>query len=245
MRICLIRHSMTEGNKKKRYIGRTDEELCPEGVELLWKNMRRRSGLKDTLCGYPDVQAVFVSPMKRCIQTSEILYPEKEYTVVEKLRECDFGIFENRNYQELSDCPAYQEWIDSGGTLPFPEGESREEYVRRTLEGFRQVLKLCRERDILRAALVVHGGTIMSIMERYARLEDGCPAGSYYDYQVGNGEGYELGITESDMDDNCSGSRICSGSDSGGSQMAVSSGADDRTSDYRYGKNYQKLFPEE
>lgn len=229
----------------KRYIGRTDEELCPEGVELLHTKMHQRSGLSDTIYGYPDVQAVFVSPMKRCIQTAQILYPGQEYFVVEKLKECDFGLFENRNYQELSGCPEYQDWIDSGGTLPFPEGESREVYVCRTLEGFRQVLKTCRERKIQRAALVVHGGTIMSIMERYARLEDGRPAGSYYDYQVGNGEGYELRITESDMDDNCGGSRICTGSDSGGSQMAVSSGAADRASDYRYGKNYQKLFSED
>ena len=39
------------------------------------------------------------------------------------------------------------------------------------------------------AALIVHGGTIMSIMDAYA-----CPKGSYFEFQVGNGEGYELVI---------------------------------------------------
>ena len=242
MKIYLIRHSMTEGNLKKRYIGRTDEDLCQEGIELLKEKMGEHAGNQGKTCGYPPVQAVFVSPMRRCIQTAEMIYPGQKYTIVELLKECDFGLFENRNYLELSDCPEYQEWIDSGGMLPFPEGESREVFIRRTLKGFREVLDQCRNQKLESAALVVHGGTIMSIMEQYACLENGWPSGSYYDYQVGNGEGYELRITESDMDDYCSGSRICAGSDPGRSQVAVSSGEADRSSDYRNGKNYQKLF---
>lgn len=34
---------------------------------------------------------------------------------------------------------------------------------------------------------VIHGGTIMAIMERFAK-----PAGSYYDYQAQNGRGFIL-----------------------------------------------------
>lgn len=37
--------------------------------------------------------------------------------------------------------------------------------------------------------------------ERYAVKEDGTPAGSYYDYQIKNGEGYELRISENDIYD--------------------------------------------
>ena len=66
MKIYLIRHSMTEGNKEKRYIGTTDESLCPEGIQLLEK----KKGM------YPEVTYVYVSPMKRCMQTAEIIYPE-------------------------------------------------------------------------------------------------------------------------------------------------------------------------
>lgn len=221
MKIYLIRHSMTEGNRLKRYIGTTDEDLCEEGIALL-------RGRK-----YPNVQEIYVSPMKRCCQTADMIYPGKAYTVVEELAECDFGLFENKNYQELADCVQYQEWIDSNGTLPFPEGESREAFIERSLRGFEKVVKQCRESGIHTAALVVHGGTIMSIMERYAY-----PLGDYYDYQVGNGEGYEL-ILE---DDNSGVRRIRTGSDLGRSQVDVSSGASDRASDYGVGKNYKRLF---
>ena len=48
MRIYLIRHSMTKGNKEKRYIGTTDESLCLEGIQLL----EERKGM------YPEVTYV-------------------------------------------------------------------------------------------------------------------------------------------------------------------------------------------
>ena len=50
MRIYLIRHSMTKGNKEKRYIGTTDESLCLEGIQLL----EERKGM------YPEVTYVYV-----------------------------------------------------------------------------------------------------------------------------------------------------------------------------------------
>lgn len=206
----------------KRYIGKTDEPLCTEGIELL----RQRS--------YPDVQRIYTSPLKRCRQTADIVYPGRKVTVIHELAECDFGLFENKNYRELAECEDYQKWIDSNGTLPFPGGESRQEFSRRSILGFEAALEECRRDRIERAAFVVHGGTIMSIMEKYAY-----PAGSYYDYQVGNGEGYELFIT----DDNISMDRFFAGSDLRRSQVVVSSGPADRASDYDSGTNYQKLFP--
>ena len=187
IQLYLIRHSMTAGNLKKRYIGRTDESLCPEGIVLLESYIQKNI--------YPEVQRVYVSPMKRCMETAKLIFKENFYEV-EELRECDFGIFENKNYKELSDCPEYQAWIDSGGTMTFPEGEDPEEFRKRCVRGFEKVIKECRHDQIKSVAVVAHGGTIMSIMDRYARDENGQPDGSYYDYQVKNGEGYELIIAD-------------------------------------------------
>lgn len=220
MRIYLIRHSITEGNLWKRYIGRTDEPLCRQGIELLEGRT------------YPRVDKVYASPMKRCLQTAGIIYPDMRPVVVEELAECDFGLFENKNYQELSGYPFYQQWVDSNGTLPFPQGESKEGFTKRSLRGFDKVLEDMRKTQEDTAALIVHGGTIMSIMDAYA-----CPKGSYFEFQVGNGEGYELVITN----DMSGVGGICAGSDSGRSQMALPSGEDDRASDHNIRKNYKKL----
>ena len=111
IRLYLIRHGQTEGNKKKRYIGVTDEPLCEEGKSFL-REMK-----------YPALQAVYVSPMRRCAETAEILFPDRPVHVIEELAECDFGDFENKNYEELTGNPDYQVWIESGGTLPFPGGD--------------------------------------------------------------------------------------------------------------------------
>ncbi|WP_418418464.1 histidine phosphatase family protein [Blautia sp.] len=171
--IYLIRHGMTEGNKYQRYIGTTDEPLCPEG----------REEIKKISYGVPD--EVFVSPMIRCRETAELLFPQKRLRIIDQLAECDFGAFENKNYQELSGNRDYQAWVDSGGALPFPEGESREQFRRRTLEGFSRVVTACIREKINTAAVVVHGGTIMNIMEAY-----GQPERSFYDWHVKNGHGY-------------------------------------------------------
>lgn len=175
LKILLIRHSMTEGNLKKRYIGTTDEPLCEEGVRLVRQVF------------YPEVEAVFVSPLRRCVQTAGIIYPKHRLHIVDELAECDFGEFENKNYQELSGNARYQEWVDSGGTLPFPGGESREEFRWRCLSGFQRVVYNCMHQKISSAALIVHGGTIMNIMETYA-----CPRRSFYEWQAKNGCGYAV-----------------------------------------------------
>ena len=175
LKLWFVRHGMTEGNSHQRYIGVTDEPLCEEGRKLLEKFT------------YPAVQALFVSPLKRCRETASILFPKGEQRIVPLLAECDFGEFENKNYKELSDNPHYQEWIDSNGTLPFPGGESKEECADRNLKGFDEVLKACRDEGITEAALVVHGGTIMNIMEAYA-----LPKKAFYEWHVGNGCGLSL-----------------------------------------------------
>ena len=177
IKIWLIRHGMTEGNRHQRYIGVTDEPLCPEGIERL-KNIT-----------YPKPQAIFVSPLRRCQETAEILFPEQKVRIIDQLAECDFGAFENKNYKELSDDPRYQAWIDSNGTLPFPGGESREEFKRRNVTGFQKAVNGCLRNGISLAALVVHGGTIMNVMEEYADEDR-----SFYDWHVQNGKGYEVEI---------------------------------------------------
>ena len=177
IKIWLIRHGMTEGNRHQRYIGVTDEPLCPEGIERL-KNIT-----------YPKPQAIFVSPLRRCQETAEILFPGQKVRIIDQLAECDFGAFENKNYKELSDDPRYQAWIDSNGTLPFPGGESREEFKRRNVTGFQKAVNGCLRNGISLAALVVHGGTIMNVMEEYADEDR-----SFYDWHVQNGKGYEVEI---------------------------------------------------
>ena len=124
MKIIFIRHAKTKGNLEKRYIGVTEEPLCEAGI----------SDLKSI--SYPDCDVVISSPMKRCIQTAEIIYTNKKIVVGENLKECDFGDFEGKNYLELSANPDYQRWIDSGGTMAFSNGENPSDFKKRCIAEF-------------------------------------------------------------------------------------------------------------
>ena len=167
MKILLVRHGITSGNLEKRYIGHADEPLCPEGIAALRQ------------CSYPRCTVLVSSPMQRCLQTAAILFPEQKIYICDDLRECDFGDFEGKNYAELNENPQYQSWIDSGGTAAFPHGESPDDFRARCCEGFRQTVSKYADSDSI--AFVIHGGTIMAILSRFA-----LPHHDYFDWMTDN-----------------------------------------------------------
>lgn len=180
IRFVMIRHGATQSNKEHRYLGRTDETLSKEGREELETYRKSRC--------YPEVDRLFVSPMRRCIETAKILYPHLEPVCIPEWAEMDFGAFEGKNYIELKEDERYQRWIDSNGTLPFPEGESREAFIRRCEKGFRKMVRMASvpihaEEPGRTVGMIVHGGTIMALMSRYC-------GGDYFSYQTANGRGY-------------------------------------------------------
>lgn len=194
MEIILIRHGQTEGNKENRYIGSTDETLCQEGRMLLQK--ARRTGF------YPAVKKVYASPMKRCLETAQLLFPEAWPTLLPGLRERDFGRYEGKNYADLKDDEPYQAWVRSSGSIPFPDGEDEEEVKKRTLAAFDEaVAELKRQADTLQdtekpaAAFVVHGGTIMTILsERLTQNRN-----SYFKYMSNNGDYFRLEMDDKEL----------------------------------------------
>ncbi len=166
-KVYFIRHGATAGNLEHRYIGRTDEPLCDKGIDQADACVRE---------GVPQGDVLFVSPLLRCRQTAEILFPNMEQRIVEDLRETDFGAFEGKTANELSDDPRYSEWLDSFCSGPIPEGDSIAELKERCVQAFRECAKIgqC-------PVFVVHGGVIMSILEALALPQKG-----FYDYYVKN-----------------------------------------------------------
>lgn len=157
MKLLFLRHSLTTGNLEHRYIGcRTDEPLCLDGIALIERQAPILQEYKPEL--------LFVSPMLRCRETASRIFPNLSQIIIPDFRECDFGQFEGKNYQELSNDPAYQAWIDSGGTMPFPEGESRKDFVIRTC---RAISAIVQGNTADQIAIIAHGGTMMSILSVY------------------------------------------------------------------------------
>ncbi len=173
--IIFIRHGLTASNVKKLYAGKlNDDELCDDGINELKENVNK--GI------YPKADLVISSAKKRCIQSAEIIYKDSDIKVVEGLDEIDFGLFEGKDYNTLKNNELYIKWLESGGTIPFPEGDSREDYLIRNKEAFERILNLIDE-DKKRVAVVAHGGNIMALLNIYGGRE-------YFDSMVSAGCGY-------------------------------------------------------
>lgn len=183
--LIFIRHGATKANQEHRYLGKTDEALSKEGEQELAECMKKQI--------YPRVDCLFTSPMKRCLQTAQLLYPDKKPVKIMEWEEMDFGVFEGKNYIELQNDKRYQAWIDSNGELPFPNGESREDFMLRCDKGFGKMItelfQIIKTQEVQTIGIVVHGGTIMALLSRYY-------GGAYFDYQVKNGSGYICTVKE-------------------------------------------------
>jgi len=132
--------------------------------------------------------------MKRCIQTAGLVYDCANPFVIEEWQEIDFGRFEGKNYRELSGNAEYQAWLDSNGELPFPGGESRENFIARNRRGLEKAAKELAKRAAApnAVAAVVHGGSMMALLSTFC-------GGNYFDYQCKNGEGVLCRLTLTDV----------------------------------------------
>ncbi len=178
MQVILIRHGQTAGNAALRYIGRTDEPLSEEGVALA-----KQIGADS------EVRRVYVTPLRRTQQTAAILFPAAQQIVVDDLQEIHFGDFEGRSYTEMEHDIAYRAWVDDGCLTPCPNGESRAGFSARVCAAFEAVVRQGAEQGEKTLTFVVHGGTIMAVMEQFAR-----PKQEFYSYSVKNGQGYRCRV---------------------------------------------------
>ena len=172
--VLFFRHGLTAGNLGGRYVGATDEPLHPKGREAL---LRLRASFSE--CGITLPETVYASPLLRCRESAELLFPGVPVTVVPDFRECAFGAFEYRNFAELDGDPAYQAYVDSGGTLAFPGGEEPAAFRKRCREAFLANV------PVRRTASVVHGGTVMAVLDAFSE-----PHRDYFDWQVKNACGF-------------------------------------------------------
>lgn len=133
IKLTFIRHGEVPANKEKRYIGRTDEDLSNDGILELKKLYSTHK--------FGKIDYLFCSPMLRCRRTCDILFPNVPYTIIDEFTEMNFGKFEMKNYNDLKNDTYYQKWIDSNGTLPFPDGESQSQFISRCMSGVDKMIK--------------------------------------------------------------------------------------------------------
>ena len=182
-KIHLIRHGMTEANQDGRYIGRTDLPLSPEGLAALL-------ALKEKY-QYPGGVRFFTSPLTRCRQTLEVLYPGCQPTLVEGLSECDFGEWEGKRLMDLKGDERFLRWME-GADRSIPGGEDSEAFRTRVCAAFEGVVNDLIHAGDTEAVICTHGGVITMIMQLY-----GLPRLDPKDCLANPGQGFTLRVTPS------------------------------------------------
>lgn len=184
LKIHLIRHGATDANYDGRYIGcKTDLPLAPEGLNELRM-------LKDDI-DYPEIERLYSSPMLRCRQTGAVLYPDFEPVMVEKLKEYDFGSFENKTAAELESNPNFIPWTSGRLSAP-PGGEDNSEFIKRICVGFNKIVLDMIEGGLTESAVIMHGGAIMMLLGVSA-----VPRSKPVEWTADNGRGYSVRVTPS------------------------------------------------
>lgn len=184
-KIILLRHAKTQGNLEKRYVGSTDEGILPSEKEFLQK-------LSKHIRFQENNNFIITSLSKRCIETCSFLFDGRHPDMTsEGLREMNFGDFEYKNFQELEGNPDYQKYIDSYGESPFPNGESKREFIERVRNEFLSILTKVPQ-DERTLFFIVHGGTIMAILSEFA-----LPKQDYFSYHAEPLSGFQ-GILDYD-----------------------------------------------
>ncbi len=155
-----IRHGMTEGNLSGRYVGRQDPPVCPEGFAQMEKMVKSYR--------YPQVDTVYTSPMLRCRQTVDFLYPGVPVTAVEDIAEMSFGSFEGCLISEVRQLPEFKLWISDSRRYAPPGGENGEDFHSRISAGLNAIFMDMMKNKITKAAVVTHGGVLMTLFSVFA-----------------------------------------------------------------------------
>ena len=182
--VYLFRHGTTKGNLNAQYIGHTDLPLTSDSISELQSIKAHHH--------YPEAEAVFSSPLKRCKDSATIMFPNSNIIIIDDFIEYNFGEFEQCTAEDLKNNDDFRQWIKGDMNAKPPFGESNAEFAYRVCNAFEKVVDGCIKTGTNNVAIVGHAGVLMTILSCY-----GLPEAPMAHWQMDPGYGYKLRITPS------------------------------------------------
>ena len=140
MKLYVLRHGQTDYNKEGRFQGQNNIELNEEGIKQVKETAKILRNI--------NFDKVYVSPLKRAIDTAKIVVPDKELEIDNRIIERSFGKLEGK--EAIID---YEERIEEFNI------ESIDELERRVKNFLKDIINSC-NKNIL---VVTHGGVAQII----------------------------------------------------------------------------------
>lgn len=176
--LTLVRHGESEANVRHMLSGWLDVNLTDKG--------RRELEILRNTVKYPASEIYFSSPLKRCIETSHILFPNAEPIVRDDFREINFRSMEGWILSSKEEIDAYFEsWIEDE---PYIDEETISDVMERGSEAILRTVKECRDKGLHSATIVMHSGIMRSSVVALFNLDKS----AFLEMSVPNGLGYIL-----------------------------------------------------
>jgi len=183
-KIHLIRHGITQANLDGKYVGHVDVPLCDQGKAQLVQMVNDFE--------YPTPDALFCSPLSRCIETAQIIYGDMNPIIIPDLIEYNFGDFEGKTAEELRKNELFSQWLSGNSDFAPPFGESNAQFGKRVCGAFSKIVDGLIKTGTTNVSIVTHGGVIMAILHCFA-----VPELPMTEWLTPNGCGYTACITPS------------------------------------------------
>jgi probable phosphomutase (TIGR03848 family) len=167
--VFLIRHGENDWVGTDRLAGRTP------GVHLNDKGRQQAQNLV-ALLAEQGLDAIYSSPLERCLETAEPLATARSLNVLTHpgLLEVDYGDWRGANLKELNQLPEWQLVQHYPSSFRFPNGETLREVQNRvvtTIEELHrqhpnQVIALFSHGDMIRTAVAHYIGAPIDLFQR-------------------------------------------------------------------------------
>jgi len=158
--LILARHGETVWNIEKIYRGRTDVNLDEVGI--------KQARLLGKYLSNWEVEAIYSSPLRRAIDTANIIdrYQKIGVHIAEGLIDFDYGEWQSLPEQEAKRLypTLHNEWHNNPHKVKMPGGERLEDVRRRTIEVVNDVLSKCQGSVVLVSHRVVNKVLICSLL---------------------------------------------------------------------------------
>ena len=176
--LTLVRHGESEANVRHMLSGWLDVNLTDKG--------RRELEILRNTVKYPASDIYFSSPLKRCIETSHILFPDAEPIVRDDFREINFRSMEGWILSSKEEIDTYFEsWVEDE---PYIDEETISDVMARGSEAILRTVRECRDKGLHSATIVMHSGIMRSSVVALFNLDKS----AFLEMSVPNGLGYIL-----------------------------------------------------
>lgn len=176
--LTLVRHGESEANVCHMLSGWMDVELTEKGKSEL-EELR-------TSVEYPESDAYFCSPLKRCRETFRILFPDKCPTISDEYKEINFRSLEGHMLPNKEDIRSYfSSWVEDN---PQKDEETMSTVMKRGRKALLDTVGKCENEGKHSATIVTHSGIMRASIIALFNLDKK----EFLEMFVPNGLGYVI-----------------------------------------------------